>query len=106
MINLWLKSVLQESLQQYVRQGKDCSNKSPFHSMIYPESLKSDFIILALKLLGFFRTIEDYAESLVSLLVTCLGYNLRPLSGGPDPPHAKLASDVMSCIFLVSHLTT
>ena len=26
--------------------------------------------------------------------------NLRPMAGGPDPPHAKIASDVMSCIFL------
>ena len=22
------------------------------------------------------------------------------MAGGPDPPHAKIASDVMSCIFL------
>ena len=48
------------------------------------------------------RSIELHAEPLVNLLETCLTYNLRPISGGPDPPHAKIASDVMSCIFLVS----
>ena len=48
------------------------------------------------------RSIERHAEPLVNLLETCLTYNLRPISGGPDPPHAKIASDVMSCIFLVS----
>ena len=48
------------------------------------------------------RSIERHAEPLVNLLETCLTYNLRPVSGGPDPPHAKIASDVMSCIFLVS----
>lgn len=48
-----------------------------------------------------FRTIEQHAECLVRLLETCLGYNLRPVNGGTDPPHAKFASDVMPCIFLV-----
>jgi oligoribonuclease (3'-5' exoribonuclease) len=46
------------------------------------------------------RTIEHHADALVALLETCLNYNLRPVNGGPDPPHAKIASDVMSCIFL------
>ena len=45
-------------------------------------------------------TIEVYADALVDLLETCLNYNLRPLNGGPDPPHAKIASDIMSRIFL------
>ena len=44
--------------------------------------------------------IEKYADALVDLLETCLNYNLRPLNGGPDPPHAKIASDIMSRIFL------
>ena len=49
------------------------------------------------------RTIEQHAACLVSLLETCLGYNLRPpLNGGHEPPHAKFASDVMSCIFRVT----
>ena len=46
------------------------------------------------------RSIENHADALVDLLNTCLNYNLRPVNGGPDPPHAKIASDVMSCIFL------
>ena len=47
------------------------------------------------------NSIEKFADALVDLLETCLSYNLRPVNGGPDPPHAKIASDVMSCIFLV-----
>jgi len=47
------------------------------------------------------NSIEKFADALVDLLETCLNYNLRPVNGGPDPPHAKIASDVMSCIFLV-----
>jgi len=45
-------------------------------------------------------SIEIYADALVDLLEICLNYNLRPLNGGPDPPHAKIASDIMSRIFL------
>jgi hypothetical protein len=47
-------------------------------------------------------TIEQSAAALVALLDTCLCYSLRPEKNGLDPPHAKIASDVMSCIFLVS----
>ena len=50
------------------------------------------------------KSIEDHAEALVELLETCLNYNLRPVNSGPDPPHAKIASDVMSCLFMVRDL--
>ncbi|XP_059086057.1 ventricular zone-expressed PH domain-containing protein 1-like [Tigriopus californicus] len=46
------------------------------------------------------RTIESHAGSMVQLLELCLSYNLRPSAHGLDPPHAKIASDLMSCIFL------
>ena len=46
------------------------------------------------------RTIENVSAALVALLETCLAYNLRPVDSKSDPPHAKIASDVMSCIFM------
>eukprot|EP00095_Tigriopus_kingsejongensis_P003875 maker-scaffold387_size188669-snap-gene-0.22 protein:Tk03875 transcript:maker-scaffold387_size188669-snap-gene-0.22-mRNA-1 annotation:"protein melted" len=46
------------------------------------------------------RTIESHAAAMVQLLESCLSYNLRPSAHGLDPPHAKIASDLMSCIFL------
>lgn len=48
-------------------------------------------------------TIEDHARNMVQLLETCLNYNLRQTSNGLEPPHAKIASDVMACIFMVSY---
>ncbi|XP_042868475.1 protein melted-like isoform X2 [Penaeus japonicus] len=48
-------------------------------------------------------SIEQHAEALVALLQTCLNHNLRPSSRDSDPPHAKIASDVVSCIFLNYH---
>lgn len=46
-------------------------------------------------------TIEQHAEAMVSLLESCLNHNLKPSATGEDPPHAKISSDIISCIFLV-----
>lgn len=45
-------------------------------------------------------SIEQHAESMVMLLESCLNHNLKPSSKGEDPPHAKISSDIISCIFL------
>jgi hypothetical protein len=47
-------------------------------------------------------SIEKHADALVALLESCLCHSLAPSSKGEDPPHTKIASDVLSCIFLVS----
>ena len=49
---------------------------------------------------GFFPAqVGQHAWALVSLLESCLAHSLRPSSKG-DPPHAKMASDIMSCVLL------
>ncbi|KAK3105302.1 hypothetical protein FSP39_021942 [Pinctada imbricata] len=45
------------------------------------------------------ETIEKHAPALVHLLELCQNHNLNPSSHDRDPPHAKVASDVMSCLF-------
>lgn len=45
-------------------------------------------------------TIEQHAAAMVSLLESCLNHDLRPSPKDEDPPHAKIASDIVSCIFL------
>lgn len=57
------------------------------------------FLFLTLSDTG---TIEMHANALVALLESCLNHDLKPSSKDEDPPHAKIASDVVSCIFLVS----
>ncbi|CAD0196527.1 unnamed protein product [Chrysodeixis includens] len=49
-------------------------------------------------------TLEKYCEALVALLESCLHHNLMPLGHlrDDDPPHAKIASDIIACIVLVS----
>lgn len=46
------------------------------------------------------NSIEQHSEALVSLLESCLNHNLKPSARDEDPPHAKISSDIISCIFL------
>lgn len=48
-------------------------------------------------------SVEQHCEALVNLLESCLHHNLQLSSRGEDPPHAKISSDIISCIFLVRH---
>jgi hypothetical protein len=47
-------------------------------------------------------SIEQHAEALVTLLESCLSHNLKPSLKDEDPPHAKISSDIISCLFLVN----
>nr|XP_002740547.1 PREDICTED: ventricular zone-expressed PH domain-containing protein homolog 1-like [Saccoglossus kowalevskii] len=45
-------------------------------------------------------SINDNATALVLLWQSCLEYNLKPINRDEDSPHAKIASDIMSCLFM------
>uniref|UniRef100_A0A4W3GAT4 Ventricular zone expressed PH domain-containing 1 n=1 Tax=Callorhinchus milii TaxID=7868 RepID=A0A4W3GAT4_CALMI len=45
------------------------------------------------------KSIEKHGKALVALWESCLEHNLKPVSKDEDTPHAKIASDIMSCIF-------
>lgn len=45
-------------------------------------------------------SIEKHAEALVDLLAMCQKHRLAQANKDEDPPHAKIASDVMSCLFM------
>uniref|UniRef100_A0A6A7G114 Protein melted-like n=3 Tax=Hirondellea gigas TaxID=1518452 RepID=A0A6A7G114_9CRUS len=45
-------------------------------------------------------SVELQGLALVSLLQTCLNHNLRPTTPDAAPPHAKIAADIVACIFL------
>ncbi|XP_048362883.1 ventricular zone-expressed PH domain-containing protein homolog 1 [Sphaerodactylus townsendi] len=44
------------------------------------------------------ESIEKHGKSLVALWESCLEHNLKPSGKDEDTPHAKIASDIMSCI--------
>uniref|UniRef100_A0A8C5U6C2 Ventricular zone-expressed PH domain-containing protein homolog 1 n=1 Tax=Malurus cyaneus samueli TaxID=2593467 RepID=A0A8C5U6C2_9PASS len=43
-------------------------------------------------------SIERHGKALVELWESCLEHNLKPSGKDEDAPHAKIASDIMSCI--------
>ncbi|XP_059678875.1 ventricular zone-expressed PH domain-containing protein homolog 1 isoform X2 [Gavia stellata] len=43
-------------------------------------------------------SIEKHGKALVALWESCLEHNLKPSGRDEDTPHAKIASDIMSCI--------
>ncbi|NXA99057.1 MELT protein, partial [Cnemophilus loriae] len=43
-------------------------------------------------------SIEKHGKALVALWESCLEHNLKPSGKDEDAPHAKIASDIMSCI--------
>ncbi|NXQ38958.1 MELT protein, partial [Catharus fuscescens] len=43
-------------------------------------------------------SIEKHGRALVALWESCLEHNLKPSGRDEDAPHAKIASDIMSCI--------
>ncbi|CAD5114857.1 DgyrCDS3892 [Dimorphilus gyrociliatus] len=45
------------------------------------------------------KSLDRNYESLIELLETCLKFNLQT-TGNNDPPHSKIASDILSCIFM------
>lgn len=52
------------------------------------------------------ESIEKHARALVGLWDSCLEHNLRPAGKDEDTPHAKIASDIMSCILQVCCCTS
>lgn len=46
-------------------------------------------------------SIEKHGKALVALWESCLEHNLKPSGKDEDTPHAKIASDIMSCILQV-----
>lgn len=47
-------------------------------------------------------SMDQHADTLVKLLKLCLYYNHAPSRIGEFPPHAKVSSEIISCLFLVS----
>ncbi|XP_029634278.1 protein melted [Octopus sinensis] len=45
-------------------------------------------------------SISSHVNAMISLLEVCLKYNLQPSGKDEDPAHAKIASDVLSCLFM------
>lgn len=47
-------------------------------------------------------TWEKHIFGMINLLETCYEFNLKPSKRNEDSPHAKISSDIISSVFLVS----
>ena len=78
---------------------QEISNKPEFLTSHNNQSLVEICVTRVISAIRETGSIQHHADALISLLQSCLSHSLRP-SGRGDPPHAKMASDIMSCIFL------
>ena len=78
---------------------QEISSKPEFLTSHNDQSLVEICVTRVISAVRETGSIQQHAESLISLLKSCLSHSLRPTGRG-DPPHAKMASDIMSCVFL------
>lgn len=87
-------------LSEVLTKIRDIASGSDF---LHSDNIQSVVEICITRVTSAIRdtgTIEQHAHALVALLESCLNHDLRPSSKDEDPPHAKIASDIVSCIFL------
>lgn len=87
-------------LSEVLAKIKEIASASDF---LHSDNIQSVVEICITRVTSAIRdtgTIEQHAHALVALLESCLNHDLRPSSKDEDPPHTKIASDIVSCIFL------
>uniref|UniRef100_A0A2R5LGS9 Putative ph domain protein melted n=1 Tax=Ornithodoros turicata TaxID=34597 RepID=A0A2R5LGS9_9ACAR len=87
-------------LSEVITKIKEIASASDF---LHSDNIQSVVEICITRVTSAIRdtgTIEQHALALVSLLESCLNHDLRPSQKDEDPPHTKIASDIVSCIFL------
>ncbi|KAL3227934.1 hypothetical protein MRX96_003873 [Rhipicephalus microplus] len=87
-------------LSEVLTKIRDIASGSDF---LHSDNIQSVVEICITRVTSAIRdtgTIEQHAHALVALLESCLNHDLRPSPKDEDPPHAKIASDIVSCIFL------
>jgi len=92
-------SVIVDELSEVVKTIQEISSKPEFLTSHNDQSLVEICVTRVISAVRETGSIQQHAESLISLLKSCLSHSLRPTGRG-DPPHAKMASDIMSCVFL------
>ncbi|XP_023228833.1 protein melted-like [Centruroides sculpturatus] len=93
------KSVVND-LSEVLSKIQDIASASDFIHNDNNQSVVEICITRATSAIRETGTIEYHAKAMVTLLESCLNHDLRPSAKDEDPPHAKIASDIVSCIFL------
>ncbi|XP_060053586.1 ventricular zone-expressed PH domain-containing protein homolog 1 isoform X3 [Erinaceus europaeus] len=91
-------SEIEDSLTEALEQIKVISSSSDYQTNNNDQAVVEICITRITTAIRETESIEKHAKALVGLWDSCLEHNLRPTGRDEDTPHAKIASDIMSCI--------
>ncbi|XP_045395495.1 ventricular zone-expressed PH domain-containing protein homolog 1 isoform X4 [Lemur catta] len=91
-------SEIEDSLTEALEQIKIISSSSDYQTNNNDQAVVEICITRITTAIRETESIEKHAKALVGLWDSCLEHNLRPSGKDEDTPHAKIASDIMSCI--------
>lgn len=91
-------SEIEDSLTEALEQIKLISSSSDYQTNNNDQAVVEICITRITTAIRETESIEKHAKALVGLWDSCLEHNLRPSGKDEDTPHAKIASDIMSCI--------
>ncbi|XP_069329147.1 ventricular zone-expressed PH domain-containing protein homolog 1 isoform X2 [Eulemur rufifrons] len=91
-------SEIEDSLTEALEQIKIISSSSDYQTNNNDQAVVEICITRITTAIRETESIEKHAKALVGLWDSCLEHNLRPSRKDEDTPHAKIASDIMSCI--------
>ncbi|XP_072474740.1 ventricular zone-expressed PH domain-containing protein homolog 1 isoform X1 [Notamacropus eugenii] len=91
-------SEIEESLSEALEQIKIISSSSDYSSNGNDQAVVEICITRITTAIRETESIEKHGKALVALWESCLEHNLRPSGKDEDTPHAKIASDITSCI--------
>ncbi|XP_036206331.1 ventricular zone-expressed PH domain-containing protein homolog 1 isoform X3 [Myotis myotis] len=91
-------SEIEDSLTEALEQIKIISSSSDYQTNNNDQAVVEICITRITTAIRETESIEKHAKALVGLWDSCLEHNLKPSGKDEDTPHAKIASDIMSCI--------
>ncbi|XP_028931048.1 ventricular zone-expressed PH domain-containing protein homolog 1 isoform X2 [Ornithorhynchus anatinus] len=91
-------SEIEESLSEALEQIEIISSSSDYQTNDNDQAVVEICITRITTAIRETESIEKHGKALVTLWESCLEHNLKPSGKDEDTPHAKIASDIMSCI--------
>uniref|UniRef100_A0A8P0PD40 Ventricular zone expressed PH domain containing 1 n=2 Tax=Canis lupus familiaris TaxID=9615 RepID=A0A8P0PD40_CANLF len=91
-------SEIEDSLTEALEQIKIISSSSDYQTNNNDQAVVEVCITRITTAIRETGSIEKHARALVGLWDSCLEHSLRPCGKDEDTPHAKIASDITSCI--------
>ncbi|KAI8429598.1 hypothetical protein MSG28_000196 [Choristoneura fumiferana] len=97
-------SQIVDDLNEVLKQITEISSRPDYIRNDHDQALIEICVTRVTSCIKETGTLEKYCGALVALLESCLHHNLMPIGHlrDDDPPHAKIASDVIACIVLIS----